>query len=550
LDVAKSPFPGIKHQHELIERGTHSRGDLQHFQGLYAPHDAWHNTQHSPICTVGHCLRWRGLGEETPVAGPALVVVHDQLPLQPEGAAGHQGLPSQNTGVIHQVPGGDVVGAVGDDVVLPDQLQGGARAQGAAVRHVLHCGVQQPKSCRGRYGFGQTPAGLPVQHLPVQVARLHHVVIHQTQAADAGRGQVLGQGAAQAAAAHHEHGGAAQKQLTPHAELRQHQLPAVPQDIGGAQRGLGGQRGQLAGKGGGILLRVRGVPRGTPGQDGGQPVPQAAQLPLPLADLRAQPLGLRHAGHRREDGDKPRTPLPLPAGRPQRIAVPGAPIDCVLSPRVPGASARRHGGRRRGQVLGAAAHVQRAGEPAPRRVAAGAHLPRQLLRPRASKLGLGTAYIHGMKHATGNFIVIMDADLSHHPKFIPEFIRMQKEGNFDIVSGTRYKGNGGVYGWDLKRKLISRGANFLTQVLLRPGASDLTGSFRLYRKEVLEKLMEKCVSKGYVFQMEMIVRARQLGYTIGEVPISFVDRVYGESKLGGNEIVSFLKGLLTLFATT
>ncbi|XP_053549193.1 dolichol-phosphate mannosyltransferase subunit 1 isoform X1 [Bombina bombina] len=173
-----------------------------------------------------------------------------------------------------------------------------------------------------------------------------------------------------------------------------------------------------------------------------------------------------------------------------------------------------------------------------------------LLRPREKKLGLGTAYIHGMQHASGNFIIIMDADLSHHPKFIPEFIRKQKESNFDIVSGTRYIGNGGVYGWDLKRKLISRGANFVTQVLLRPGASDLTGSFRLYKKEALQKLIEKCVSKGYVFQMEMIVRARQLNYTIGEVPISFVDRVYGESKLGGNEIVSFLKGLLTLFATT
>ncbi|KAM4841878.1 dolichol-phosphate mannosyltransferase subunit 1 isoform 2-T2 [Thomomys bottae] len=175
---------------------------------------------------------------------------------------------------------------------------------------------------------------------------------------------------------------------------------------------------------------------------------------------------------------------------------------------------------------------------------------RILLRPREKKLGLGTAYIHGMKHATGNFVIIMDADLSHHPKFIPEFIRKQKEGDFDIVSGTRYRGNGGVYGWDLKRKIISRGANLITQILLRPGASDLTGSFRLYRKEVLQKLIEKCVSKGYVFQMEMIVRARQLNYTIGEVPISFVDRVYGESKLGGNEIVSFLKGLLTLFATT
>ncbi|CAL1607167.1 unnamed protein product [Knipowitschia caucasica] len=173
-----------------------------------------------------------------------------------------------------------------------------------------------------------------------------------------------------------------------------------------------------------------------------------------------------------------------------------------------------------------------------------------LLRPRAQKLGLGTAYIHGIKHATGNFIFIMDADLSHHPKFIPEFIRTQKAGDLDLVSGTRYSGKGGVYGWDLRRKLISRGANFLTQVLLRPGASDLTGSFRLYKKHVLESLVQCCVSKGYVFQMEMVVRARQKNYSIGEVPISFVDRVYGESKLGGNEIVSFVKGLLTLFGTT
>ncbi|XP_064094316.1 dolichol-phosphate mannosyltransferase subunit 1 [Macrobrachium nipponense] len=175
---------------------------------------------------------------------------------------------------------------------------------------------------------------------------------------------------------------------------------------------------------------------------------------------------------------------------------------------------------------------------------------RIVLRPRAKKLGLGTAYIHGIKHATGNFVIIMDADLSHHPKFIPQFIKKQQEGNFDVVSGTRYTGDGGVYGWDLKRKIISRGANYVTQVLLRPGASDLTGSFRLYRKEVLQKLVESCVSKGYVFQMEMIIRARQFNYTIGEVPISFVDRVYGESKLGGSEIVGFIKGLLYLFATT
>jgi len=173
-----------------------------------------------------------------------------------------------------------------------------------------------------------------------------------------------------------------------------------------------------------------------------------------------------------------------------------------------------------------------------------------VLRPRAKKLGLGTAYVHGIKHASGNFVVIMDADLSHHPKFIPEFIKKQKEGDLDLVSGTRYAGGGGVNGWDLKRKVISRGANFVTQVLLRPGASDLTGSFRLYKKDVLEKLVAATVSKGYVFQMEMIIRARQQGFTIGEVPITFVDRVYGESKLGGNEIYQFAKGLLFLFATT
>ncbi|KAH8319114.1 hypothetical protein KR067_010038 [Drosophila pandora] len=173
-----------------------------------------------------------------------------------------------------------------------------------------------------------------------------------------------------------------------------------------------------------------------------------------------------------------------------------------------------------------------------------------ILRPRKSKLGLGTAYIHGIKHATGDFIIIIDADLSHHPKFIPEFIKLQEKNDLDIVSGTRYAGDGGVYGWDFKRKLISRGANFLSQVLLRPNASDLTGSFRLYKKDVLEKCIASCVSKGYVFQMEMLVRARQHGYSIGEVPITFVDRIYGSSKLGGTEIVQFAKNLLYLFATT
>ncbi|KAK6750214.1 hypothetical protein RB195_002295 [Necator americanus] len=83
--------------------------------------------------------------------------------------------------------------------------------------------------------------------------------------------------------------------------------------------------------------------------------------------------------------------------------------------------------------------------------------------------------------------------------------------------------------------------------LLHPGVSDLTGSFRLYRKAVLAKLIHESVSKGYVFQMEMMFRASKGGYKIGEVPITFVDRFFGESKLGSQEIIGYVKGLLYLF---
>ena len=118
---------------------------------------------------------------------------------------------------------------------------------------------------------------------------------------------------------------------------------------------------------------------------------------------------------------------------------------------------------------------------------------------------------------------------------------MQREKDYDIVTGTRYAGNGGVYGWDLKRKFVSRGANLLADTVLRPGVSDLTGSFRLYKREVLKKVVASTESKGYTFQMEMMVRAIAMGCSVAEVPISFVDRVYGESKLGGDEIVEYAK---------
>eukprot|EP01040_Poterioochromonas_malhamensis_P015702 gene15702-17627_t len=97
------------------------------------------------------------------------------------------------------------------------------------------------------------------------------------------------------------------------------------------------------------------------------------------------------------------------------------------------------------------------------------------------------------------------------------------------------------------RDPADRGANLLATLLLNPKISDLTGSYRLYKKEVLVDLIQSVKGKAYVFQMEVIVRARVKGYSIAEVPIIFVDRLYGESKLGANEIVSYLRGLWDLF---
>jgi dolichol-phosphate mannosyltransferase len=92
------------------------------------------------------------------------------------------------------------------------------------------------------------------------------------------------------------------------------------------------------------------------------------------------------------------------------------------------------------------------------------------------------------------------------------------------------------------------GANLIANLLLNPHVSDLTGSFRLYKRHVLEDLMNSVKGKTYVFQMEVIVRAKAKNYSVEEVPIIFVDRLYGESKLGAMEIVSYLKGLWNLFS--
>jgi dolichol-phosphate mannosyltransferase len=169
---------------------------------------------------------------------------------------------------------------------------------------------------------------------------------------------------------------------------------------------------------------------------------------------------------------------------------------------------------------------------------------------RKGKLGLGSAYSAGLQKAKGGRIILMDADLSHHPKFIPQMIDLMEKTSSQIVTGTRYRPGGGVVGWDTFRKLTSRTANFLADFLLNSTCSDLTGSFRLYERTSIEAILPKIKCTGYAFQMEIVVLARQQGMKIAEVPITFVDRIYGQSKLGTKEILLYLKGLLTLFLTT
>jgi len=114
-----------------------------------------------------------------------------------------------------------------------------------------------------------------------------------------------------------------------------------------------------------------------------------------------------------------------------------------------------------------------------------------VLRERSGKLGLGTAYLEGLGAATGPWVVLMDADMSHDPRYLRALIDAQREAGADVVTGTRYRDGGGVAGWSVKRKLISNGANVLAKNILLPGLSDLTGSYRLYRRSALENVLSQ-----------------------------------------------------------
>lgn len=152
---------------------------------------------------------------------------------------------------------------------------------------------------------------------------------------------------------------------------------------------------------------------------------------------------------------------------------------------------------------------------------------------RPSKQGLGTAYIDGFKYALQkNFQIIfeMDADFSHDPNEIPKFLDEIK--NSDVVLGSRYINGVNVINWPMRRLLLSSFANLYTRFITGMPVHDATGGYKCFRRKVLEAInLDKVTSNGYAFQIEMTFKAWKKGFKVKEIPIIFVDRVKGKSKM-------------------
>lgn len=167
------------------------------------------------------------------------------------------------------------------------------------------------------------------------------------------------------------------------------------------------------------------------------------------------------------------------------------------------------------------------------------------------KHGLGAAYVRGMSYATeemnADVMFEMDADLSHDPKKVPEFLEKIDEG-YNLVVGTRYSGGGSIpHNWGLHRKLFSIFGNLLVRTILtRFWIHDWTGGFRALRKEVfLKEKAELTAFRGYTFQVSFLHKAVRDGFKIAEVPIHFTDRTLGRSKIAPKEyIIDLLKYIL------
>lgn len=157
---------------------------------------------------------------------------------------------------------------------------------------------------------------------------------------------------------------------------------------------------------------------------------------------------------------------------------------------------------------------------------------------RRAKMGLGTAYVAGFKFAIENSydcVFEMDADLSHDPKEIPTFLKNIE--NYDLVIGSRYIKGVRVLNWPIQRLLLSYSANVCTRFITGLPLHDATGGFKCYRREVLEAInLDRIKSNGYAFQIEMSFKAWKKGFKLLEIPIVFLDRRSGDSKMSKNII--------------
>lgn len=178
----------------------------------------------------------------------------------------------------------------------------------------------------------------------------------------------------------------------------------------------------------------------------------------------------------------------------------------------------------------------------------GASDPRVHCLHRPGKLGLGTATIAGMQYAIEHhldYMLNMDADFSHHPRYIPAMLAGMDAA--DVVIGSRYVPGGGVKDWPLKRRLMSWGVNTYARALLGLRSRDCSGAFRCYRVELLRRLDFNAIrSRGYSFQEEILWHLKRLGARFLETPIIFADREQGESKINSREAYAALGILFRL----
>lgn len=172
--------------------------------------------------------------------------------------------------------------------------------------------------------------------------------------------------------------------------------------------------------------------------------------------------------------------------------------------------------------------------------------PRLHVLHRPGKLGLGTAILAGMRYAIDHdydCMVNMDADFSHHPRYLPALINGMKE--HDVMIGSRYIPGGGTVNWPLSREFMSRGVNGLSRLLLRLPARDTSGGYRCYSVPLLRRAnLRHLLSRGYSFQQEVLYRCRRAGARIGETPILFEDRRAGRTKVNLREVVRSLGTVL------